>query len=113
MDAALFLPRFEIQPNYHLSDKVAPSAGYCLIAVTKNVLSCKTEVEFTNCVIFRLLTEPTSIFACIYSATANSPHRVKTVEVKKSCGKLKKLKVEKAKTKLAPALQSDQKELEI
>ena len=38
--------------------------------------------------------------------------RVKTVEVKKSYGKLKKLKIEKAKTELAPALQSDQKELE-
>ena len=83
MEAALFLPRFEIQPNYHLSDKVAPSAGDCLIAGTKNVLSCKIEVEFTNCVIFRLLTEPALIFACIYSAIANSPHRGTIVQFHK------------------------------
>ena len=38
--------------------------------------------------------------------------RVKTVEVKKSGGKLKRLKIEKAITELALALQSDQKEFE-
>ena len=74
-DAALFLRSFQIHRTDGFSGKGKSKNGGCLIAVTKNIPSCKIETEFTDCVTIRLLTKPALTVAFIYSAPPNSPCR--------------------------------------